>query len=167
MMLEIISEIRPYLEAAFFLAGVALVLGLFLAYRKLNLLRFDINLRNERASKEQALRACERYFGAYVKNAGANYEERETKKIPGYNGPVGDLPAKSIPQQLLRDAATRLGLDTILPVLNELESIASSFITGVADEQTGFKIIGHTFCSTVENHYDEIALYRTKVTHDY
>jgi len=42
--------------------------------------------------------------------------------------------------------------------LNQLESIAASFTSGVADERTGFRIIGRTYCFNVESYYDLISV---------
>jgi hypothetical protein len=58
-------------------------------------------------------------------------------------------------------------LDNTLPALNELEAIPASFRTGVADEKTGFQIIGRSFCSTVETEYDLIACCRDEHVHNY
>lgn len=46
--------------------------------------------------------------------------------------------------------------------MNELEAISAAFTSGVADEATGFKIIGRSFCGTVQCEYDLIALSRDK-----
>ena len=46
--------------------------------------------------------------------------------------------------------------------MNELEAISAAFISGVADEMTGFKIIGRSFCGAVQSDYDLIALSRSR-----
>jgi hypothetical protein len=79
-MIEFISAVRPYLEAAYFIAGILVLLSLVLAARQLNLLRLDINLRNERAAKEKAIVACERYLGPYVEKSGDLLKEKLAKK---------------------------------------------------------------------------------------
>lgn len=95
------STVRAYLEAGYFLAGILVILGLFLAYRQLSLLRLDINLRNERAAKEKAITACERYLDSYVKKAGVLYDERKNNKLPEYDGPIGNFTRGSIPENFL------------------------------------------------------------------
>jgi hypothetical protein len=166
-MTEWLSTIRPYLEAAYFCAGVLVLLGLLLASRQLNLLRLDINLRNERAAKEKAILACERYLGEFVRLSGEATKERSAKTLPVYRGPIGDFSADSIPLMKREAALKSLVLESVLPELNELEAIAASFRTGVADEKTGFQIIGRSFCSTVERSYDVIASCRDDDVHGY
>ena len=166
-MIDLISAVRPYLEAAYFSAGILVLLGLVLAARQLNLLRLDVNLRNERAAKEKAIVACERYLGAYVEKSGELLKEKLTKKFSSYHGPIGDFSKNSIPRKLWDRVSAKLLLDNTLPVLNELEAIAASFGTGVADEKTGFQIIGRSFCSTVESEYDLIAICRDEHVHNY
>jgi hypothetical protein len=75
-----LAAIRPYLEAGYFIAGILVLLGLLLASRQLSLLRLDINLRNERAAKEKAIVACERYLDSYVQKSGLLHRERTEKK---------------------------------------------------------------------------------------
>ncbi len=166
-MLELVSIIRPYLEVAYFLSGIFILLGLFFAYRQLNLLRLDVDLRNDRAAKESAIRACERYLNSYTKRAKLLLDEREAKSLPDYTGPIGDFSSTSIPNEFKQSGSQKLLLENLLSALNELEAIATSFRTGVADEKTGFEIIGRTFCSTVEHHYDVIALCRNDKVHGY
>jgi len=143
------------------------LISLVFAYRQLNLLRLDVNLRNERAAKEKAINACERYLDAYVQKSGVFFDECFDKKILGYDGPVGDFTYSSLPEKLRDKATQRFCLDSVLPALNELEAIAASFQTGVADERTGFQIIGRSFCSTVQHHYDVISFGRERQAHNY
>jgi hypothetical protein len=51
-------------------------------------------------------------------------------------------------------------MDSWLPAMNELEAISAAFTSGIADDATGFKIIGRTFCASVEFSYDLIAYSR-------
>lgn len=44
--------------------------------------------------------------------------------------------------------------------LNQLEGLAASFMSGVADEKLGYKILGIGFCRAVEHKYDVICLHR-------
>ena len=44
--------------------------------------------------------------------------------------------------------------------MNQLESISAFFMSGIADECTGFRVIGRTFCGSVESSYDLISISR-------
>ena len=65
----------------------------------------------------------------------------------------------SSPEQL-SVSFKRFGVPSWLPAMNELEAIAAAFVAGVADEETGFKIIGLTFCNSVRQNYDIISFSR-------
>jgi hypothetical protein len=45
-----------------------------------------------------------------------------------------------------------------LPCLNSLDHIASYFVSGVADEELGYELIGNGFCEHVERYYDIICI---------
>jgi len=124
------------------------------------LIKEDIRIRNRRAAAEKAIEACGVYFRDYIALAKVQLDERTEAKLDRYKGPVGDFSSDSIPPTMMDDCLKRMKLMSWLPALNRLESMAASFTTGVADEGTGFKVIGRTFCSTVENNYDLISLVR-------
>ena len=166
-MLEIINVVKPYLESLYFLAGVLLLGGLLLTYRQVVLIKKDIQIRNERAAAEKAIEACNHYFCKYVPLDSAYYDDRKKENLDKYNGPIGDFSMPSIPKNLLKECASRYAKNSWIPALNQLESISAYFISGVADECTGFKVIGRTFCGSVESNYDLFAISRQQKAHPY
>jgi len=159
-MLEIVSSAKPYLEALYFLAGILLIGGLGLTYRQVVLIKKDIRTRNERAAAEKAIEACDRYFCSYVPLNGTFFHDRLKEKIGGYEGPIGDFSLSSIPDNLKDISLKRYALHSWLPMMNQLESISAFFMSGIADECTGFRVIGRTFCGSVESSYDLISISR-------
>ena len=164
---EIITNIRPTFEILYFIASILLLGGLWLTYKQLMLINTDIKIRNQRAAAEKAIEASNRYFTDYIPLSGNYYREKITSKIDHYNGPIGDFYYNSIPKDQRESSLKRYKLSSWLPALNSLESIASSFITGVADESVGFRVIGRTFCSSVEHSYDLISISRQEKPIEY
>lgn len=150
--------IRPYLEILHFLSGILLVVGLGFAFRQLQLLKHDIDLRTERSSKEKSIEASERYASKFVPLNRVFSDECVQAKLPMYSGPVGDFTPESIPESYKDVSMARFQMDSWLPALNELEVISSMYITGVADEELGFGLMGRTFCNSVVRHYDIISM---------
>jgi hypothetical protein len=159
-----ISAVRPFLEILYFVASILMLGGLGLAYRQLVIIQRDIRIRNQRAAAEKAIDASDRYLCHFVPVQATNFDERRSRKLSSYNGPIGDFTPESIPKGLFDECHSRLKLDSWLPSMNILESIAAGFVAGVADEQTGFRVVGRTFCSAVEECYDIIALCRMEKT---
>jgi hypothetical protein len=164
---QFITDIRPYLEVLYFLSGVALAIGLALTYKQLALLKADVLNRSQRAAAERAIEASDLYFGQYISLTKAYFDAKQQNKIKSYKGPVGDFSYTSLPNELKAECIKRLSLREWLPALNRLESIAARFTSGVADESVGFKIFGRTFCATVEDQYDLIALSRREAPFGY
>lgn len=159
-MLQLLTNFRPYLEALYFASGVVLTVGLLVAWAQLAAFRRDAVVRNERLAKEKAVEACSRYLTTYVGLSKVFFKDRTCAKLPSYNGEIGDFSSRSLSPRQTADAAARGMCESCLPALNELELISSTFITGVADERTGFQIIGRSFCATVRHMYDIIAILR-------
>lgn len=166
-MLELVTVAKPYLEALYLLAGVLLIGGLGFTYRQVVLIKKDIKIRNERAAAEKAIDACDRYFCSYIPLNAKFFHDYRQKKIECYVGPIGDFFVNSIPPNQKDHSLKRYMLPTWLPMMNQLESISAFFMSGVADECTGFRVIGRTFCGTVENNYDLIANSRQEVACPY
>jgi hypothetical protein len=150
--------IRSIAELLYFLSGVTLAVIATYGIQQIKLLKKDIKLRNERASKEKALEFAERYE-LFVTLYNRFFEESIARKLPSYSGPIGDFSMTSIPRELLHDAHERFKLDWLASV-NKLELIAAALVSGVADEQLGFKIIGWSSCATIASIYDIICVAR-------
>jgi hypothetical protein len=166
-MLELINSLRPYLEGFYFLAGILMTGGIIASYRQIVLLKADLKTKNERAAAEKAIEACDRYFCSYIPLNSVNYRETVEKKLDGYSGPVGDFSPGSVPSEILPKSAQRFALVSWLPAMNQLESISAYFISGVADECTGFRVMGRSFCGTIKLQYDVISLSRREASNPY
>ncbi len=128
-------------------------------------MKLDMRIRNERAAKEKALECVTRYVSIFCPLDAKRYDERKVQRVPSYRGPISDFLPQSVPKQELKATLDRLSLDAWLPAMNELESIASAFTSGVADEQMGVAVIGRTFCGSVANMYDLICMSRQDQVH--
>ncbi len=160
-MLSLITTLRPYLEALSFTATIILVVGLIVARFQLTAFLDDARIRNERLSKEKAIEAATRYLSEYIKLSNIEYFKSLELKLPGFDGKVGDFSAASLPNSLRRKMIEASAIiKTDISALNELEIISSYFISRVADEKTGFRIIGRSYCATVRSNYHIISILR-------
>lgn len=159
---DFVVQVRSEVEFLYFIASILLVGGVALAYRQLLLIKKDIRTRNQRAAAEKAIEACSSYFREYVGLCNEASDDRTKANLPRYAGPIGDFTMGSVPSQLRADCIRRFRLGTWVSALNHLELVAAFFVSGVADERTGFRVIGRTFCGTVEHNYDLIAFSRDK-----
>ncbi|HVI60512.1 MAG TPA: hypothetical protein VM619_16780 [Luteimonas sp.] len=156
-----ITTVRPYLEALYFLAGVGLFVGVLISFGQLRLIKKDIDTRNFRSAREKALEAIDRYLTQFVPASGEYFDEwKSDKTLTHYQGAIGDFWHESISAEHLENSTKRFKLDKWLPALNQLESLCSYFVSGVADERLGFKYLGRSICFWVERNYDVVALSR-------
>src|SRR5438094_10995 len=91
------TAIRIIAELLYFLSNVVLATVALFGIQQIKLLKRDIHLRNERASKEKTLEYSQTYE-SYIELANKFYEECSSNKLPTYDGPVGDFTFKSIPK---------------------------------------------------------------------
>jgi hypothetical protein len=158
---DAISDIRPYFELLFFVSGIIVAVIALYATRQISLMKADMKMRSERAAKEKAIEASSEYLTAYIPLDTKFYFACKRKGLSSYDGPIGDFSPESISPELKEAALKRMKfIVTFLDANNKLESIAAAFTTGVADERTGFSIIGRTFCAGVADDYDIISLCR-------
>jgi len=162
-----LTIVRTYLELAYFLSGTIVACAVVAGLRQITLTKRDIKLRSERAAKEKAIEYSLRYLTNYVAADHIFTTNYLREGFSPYQGPIGDFSKDSLPEELQESILRRYKLMTWLDGMNELLAISSAFTSGVADEKTGFGIIGRTFCATVEMHYDLIAFSRSKGIHDY
>ena len=165
------SQLRAYLEIAYFIAGIAAAIAAIRGLAQLKLLKVDIETRNIRAAREKAIEASNRYLIETVRADAALFDEYKQKGIKtAYEGPIGDMTFKSLPASWYKNSGKfRFESDKVLPFLNSLQMVSSAFTSGVADSETGFKIIGRTFCASVQMRYDLICMCRhiEGAEHDY
>ena len=81
--------------------------------------------------------------------------------------PFGDFTRGSLTKEQIEVLKKRWKLISWAAALNQPESIAAAYVTGVADERTGFRIIGLTYCESVESDCDVIAWARGESTMAY
>jgi hypothetical protein len=156
-------QIRSWLELFFFASNIVIAVSVVYGLKQIKLLKKDIRLRNERAAKEKSIEYGRRYLRDYVDLHAVFFSACKEAKLGSYAGPIGDFTSESV----LRDAKVaamstkRYLAQSWLPAINELEALSAAFTAGVADEETGFRIFGRSFCGTVEHNYDIIALSRS------
>jgi len=164
-----IAHLKFWMELAYFASGIVIAVAAVYGLKQIRLVKTDIRIRNERAAKESAIGFGRQYLRSYVGLQGVFSSACKNEGLDSYSGPIGNFTAESI----LLNARTRTGgekryaLASWLPAMNELEAIAAAFTSGVADEGLGFKIIGRSFCRSVEYNYDLIALSRHETAQGY
>jgi hypothetical protein len=149
------------LELCYFVSTMALTAIAAYGLKQISILKRDIRIRNERAAKEQAISVSARF----IKSVECGVEYINALKTAGmklYSGPVGDFTNVSLTEE-----AQQQGLAKFTPLinvwirdLNELEAVAASFMSGVADEKLGYTMLGVGYCRSVLEKYDVICLQR-------
>jgi hypothetical protein len=131
------------------------------ALEQIRVMKKDLAIKVERAAKEKAIEFAGRYLTVFVPAHNALYEALIKQKLRNYRGPVGDFAPAGLSKEdelLLRK---RMVMPELLPVLNELNYFSSAFVSGVADEGTGFEIVGRSFCASVSSVYDVLSAHRS------
>lgn len=149
------------LESVYYVAGIVVAVASIVGLGQLSLFKRDIQLRNQRAAKEQAIVYSTRFLTGFARLNQDYADELKARGISPYDGPIGDFSSSSIPTNDPHIVMRRLTADSWILAINELEAISSAFTSGVADESLGFEIIGRTYCTAVEARYDVIAACRT------
>jgi hypothetical protein len=155
---DFVSTTRPIIELLYLLSGIVLVFVALYGTQQIKLLKADIQIRNERAAKEKALENANRFLEEYIPAFNKYYEALVAAKLSIYNGPIQTFNFKEEFENgpALDKLIERMKIKEWVAALNQLEGIAASFVTGVADERTGFDIFGLAYVSSVSSCYDVI-----------
>jgi hypothetical protein len=143
--------LKNVIEIAYFASGIVVAIAAVYGSKQVRILKDDSRVRNERAAKEKAIEYSTRYLTQFVPLIDKFAQNVRKAGLSNYEGPIGDFTPGSIsdgrrPTMLKLWALGMKENDVTWYVAwNELESIAAAFITGVADESTGFDIIGGTY----------------------
>src|SRR6185437_7555053 len=158
-------NVLRYLEAAYYVSGVGLLIVAVLALRQigvarntLKVLKRDIVLRSQREAAALAAQQCEKYVEFFPK----------LNELKAAMKAIGLTPAKTRDHRFnlefdvaeVKTTEARAWLKTLgehlglaLDVLNKIDSIAIYFAKGVANEEIAFASIGESFCTQVEELY--------------
>lgn len=161
------EQLRGWLEIAYFFAGVVVAFVAAVGLQQLKIMKRDMMIRIERAAKEKAIEYATRYLSIYTQLSDKYTHEYGKKELSAFEGEIGSFTKSALTAPQIETAMKRISILSWMPAMNELEAIAAAFMTGVADEQTGFKIIGKTFCSTVALKYDILCFCRKGGPHDF
>src|SRR5688572_10822078 len=78
------------------LATIALVGGVFFAWRNVETLGADSTMRLNRAAKEKAIEAATMYLKSHVKEFDDLYARAGAEKFTSYDGNIGDFSPESL-----------------------------------------------------------------------
>ena len=148
------------------IAQIVLVIGLYVTWKQLAVTVKDIKLRSAREAGLIAIQQAEKFAAEIIPEL-----VEISVKISGLpsapNRLERFLPSEIHPanQQKYKDALERLDKDRdlhdkILTLANKVESTATCFVKGIADESIVFDTIGSIYCEMIEELYFFYCLYR-------
>lgn len=155
------QQARSVLELSYFISTICLTAIAAYGLKQISILKHDIHVRNERAAKEQAVSVSTRFIKSV--ECGTRYiDALKAANMTVYSGPVGNFTSASLTKEAQQAGLAKFTqfVNHWLGDLNELEAIAASFISGVADERLGYTILGVGYCGSVREKYDIICLHR-------
>lgn len=161
-LVHFLNMIRPYAELSAFISTSILAIGLIFSWSQVKSFKNDIKIRNKRQSKEKSIEASEIYMSKFIDAHKIFFNDRIKSGFHSYKGEAGDFSESSLSKEQQKNGLDLMSIESIVPVLNMLEIISAYFVSGVADEKTGFQIIGRSYCGTVNDLYAVICLLRGK-----
>lgn len=144
----IVLDIKSKLEIAYYISGILLAVVGLIGLSQLWFARHEAKVRFKRISVDNSIKVIERYY-AFVTLYDKFVSEREDKGIPLYKGTI-QQPEIAIDSQA-EYKRTDQGFHIIL---NELEIICASIMSGSCDEKFIFNSIGKTLLGTIAHEYD-------------
>lgn len=161
-----IDKIESWLQIAYFISGVLLAAVALYGTVQVKLLKKSIKISSQHATWQKAVEFSDRYLINNRILLNKFIKKCKDDGIPyAYKGSIGNFRPGEISEKYKETHKKRKSYyDLWIPILNDLQVIASAFISGVADERIGFEFIGRSYCNDVITLYDLISesnIYRT------
>ena len=142
------------------ISDIVVAIAALIALQQITVLKKDIRLRNQRAAAEKAIEAVSSY-AKFADLTEAFFRDLKAADVSTYKGSVSDFGPDSIPADWKPMLEKRVKIWSWVPAVNAMDTVAASFVFGVADESIGFSMIGRSFCANVGHFYDLMALHRS------
>lgn len=149
-------SLKNYAEFGYYIAGIILALAALYGLKQIRVSKADYEDRKKRTSMEKAME----YYGLYASKFTTLIEifDRDCKmrniEIVGYKR-LEQFDESKIDKQLTQ---RRVELTSWFPAFNILETIATAFIIGLADENVGYSLFGFSFVRQVYRVHDIIVI---------
>ena len=153
------AELREWSEVAGHLGDVTVAIAALFGLQQIHLLKTDMRIRNQRAASEKAIEAVAQYAN-FADLASVFFDDLRAAKVDMYKGPIGDFSPASVPPEWQELAKKRVDIRSWIPAINSLDTVAATFVYGIAAEGVGFDMIGRSYCANVGYFYDLIARQR-------
>lgn len=148
--------IMNVLEALYYLSGLALAIIAGIGLKQLALLKQDMDIRNQRASKEGSIRFIDHYYKTFIPKWDGWVSKLEANNIPLYEGTYEHQPTPDPAE--CKKRLQELGWHE---ALNELETVAAGVNSGLADDDLAYEVIGRSFCNGVASFWDILEYIRS------
>ncbi|MEK4697923.1 hypothetical protein MKX31_28745 [Bacillus sp. FSL M8-0063] len=158
----VISEIKPILEALYYLAGIGLLTTVIIALKQLQVVKQDMDIRNKRAAVEKSIEYLKWFSSEYIPKVNKVLGKITIAATIDKLNPMNDLffpdDSHKTPevQTLISEAKKHGGLD----ILNDLEFFSTAVLNGLSDEKILYKPLAKSYCSIVAVLYPVICNYR-------
>ncbi len=155
--MQLLSDIRPFLETLYFIASIGLVAGLFIGLRQLKLLKEDMDIRYKRAAIEKSIEYLNWFATEFIPKTNKFIDDIRSKEIPEYEGPYNEKfifdENCNTSQSDIRKRIKILNDCGATNLINELEYFSAALLSGLADEELAFNPLANIYCEAVETHY--------------
>ncbi len=147
LVLDFISDVKPFLEVLYFIAGIVVACSAIFALKQISILKRTLQVQSKRDALKITSEQCEIYFNQIIKQQNEFHDQIKKHDVKYFEG--WDIKTKNNSISISRKSKPSMkGFEDIvdsLSVLNSMESFSSFFISKVADETVAYNTIGTNF----------------------
>lgn len=151
------ENIKSIFELLYFVAGIALLVGIYLTFKQLKLMREDMVNNYKRNAVEKSIEYLNWFATSLLPLLNKSYEAIQGKKVIVYD----NLKEYSfefndevkLNKEVLESVRVKVSAD-FEDVSNQLEYFSAAMVSGLADEKLAFSPLAKMYCNYVEISYD-------------
>ncbi|RAW13715.1 hypothetical protein DC345_18170 [Paenibacillus taichungensis] len=160
------EDLKDYLEFAYYVSSILLLIGLIVAIRQLRLVKKDMKDRNHRAAVEKSVEHLTYYAQKFIP-AYSKYREDLKKEVPKRID-TSDLfdgkfyhDIKTLDKRLVVELIIQQDCG-ISQLFNELEFFSIAVLEGLVVEEIMYSPVAKAYCQMIENEHVILSVMRSK-----
>ncbi|MGG5738582.1 DUF4760 domain-containing protein [Bacillus cereus group sp. IBL03679] len=164
LLTNVLNSIKPILETLYYLASIGLFATVIIGLKQLQVVKKDMNTRNQRAAVEKSIEYLKWFSSDYLPKFSKMVSEFDDNDVEVKINPINPmfLPDESHKTKEVQAFIAKAHNNDAIDMLNSLEFFSAAVLNGLADEEIVYKPIVKPYCSVVCFLYPVICNYRVK-----
>lgn len=156
------ENIKSIFELLYFIASIALVIGLYFGYEQLKVMRKDILDNHKRNAVEKSIEYLDWFASSFIPESSNYYAALNGKKLPSFGENELTFNHDFSSDNKINESVIIKNDNGVIDLCNKLEFFSAAINSGLADETLLITPLAKSYCEFIENNYDVYCSIRSR-----